>query len=175
MSDESKKQSVGNNTNAGTKNGPQEEVAPHTPEFDRMMERFQNEVDNFIDSLPRWRSWMRDFPILPSRQIMMASVDLEDRGKDFCITADLPGLSKEDVGIEVTDDSVIIRARKLQGSEDKNRNYLRKERTAQTFYRRLQLPERVNPDEAKASLTNGTLEITLPKREPKQTKTLTIT
>ncbi|MGD0203038.1 MAG: Hsp20 family protein [Candidatus Bathyarchaeia archaeon] len=45
---------------------------------------------------------------------------------------------------------------------------------AQTFYRRIQLPEKVKSDDAKASLNNGILEIMLPKKEPKETKKLTI-
>ena len=87
---------------------------------------------------------------------------------------DLPGFSKDDVEIEVTDDAVAISAEKTQTEEEKKKNYVRRERSAQTFYRRVQLPEEVKCDEAKASLNDGVLEITLPKKEPKETKKLKI-
>ena len=146
-------------------------------DFDKMMERFQREFEDFWEMPPRLRHWMRwrpGFPMMPFRETMIPSVDLEDRGKDFRLTVDLPGFNKENVEIEVADDSVTIQAKRTQAEEEKKRNYVRRERTAQTFYRRIQLPEKVRSDDAKASLNNGILEIILPKKEPKETKKLTI-
>ena len=111
---------------------------------------------------------------MPFRDTIMPSVDLEDRGKDFCLTVDLPGFSKENVEIEVSDDSVVIHAKKAVEEEEKRKNYVRRERAAQTFYRRVPLPEMVRSDDAKANLKNGTLEIMLPKKTPKESKKLAI-
>ena len=70
-----------------------------------MMERFQRDFDEFWATPPMWRRWMRmrqnGFPMMPFKG---ASVDVEDRGKDYRVTADLPGFSKEDVNIEVGND-----------------------------------------------------------------------
>ncbi|MGD0071703.1 MAG: Hsp20 family protein [Candidatus Bathyarchaeia archaeon] len=68
----------------------------------------------------------------------------------------------------------MVYAKRSEAEEEKKKNYVRRERTAQIFYRRIQLPEKVRSDDAKASLNNGILEITLPKKEPKETKKLTI-
>ena len=46
--------------------------------------------------------------------------------------------------------------------------YVRRERMAQTYYRKIMLPEEINSDDVKANLTDGLLEITLPKKEPKR-------
>ncbi len=156
------------------------EMAPYPTQrdFDRMMERFQREFDDFWEMPPRLRHWMRmprGFPMMPWREMAMPSVDLEDRGKDFCVSADLPGFSKEEVNIEVGEDYVTIQAKKSQSEEEKKKNYIRRERAAQTYYRRIQLPEKVVSDNAKASLNNGILEIILPKKEPKEAKKLPIT
>jgi HSP20 family protein len=86
----------------------------------------------------------------------------------------MPGFNKADVEIEVADDSVMIHAKRTQAEEEKKKNYVRRERAAQTYYRRVQLPEKVRSDDAKASLNNGILEIVLPNKEPKETKKLTI-
>jgi HSP20 family protein len=155
----------------------EEGIVPFQRDFDRMMERFQREFEDFWAMPPRWRQWMRarpGFPMMPFKQMMMPSVDVEDRGKDFRVTVDLPGFNKEDVNIEVGEDSVMIQAKKSRAEEEKQKNYVRRERMAQTFYRRIDLPEKVKSDDAKASLNNGILEIVLPKKEPKETKKLTI-
>ena len=152
----------------------EEGITPYQHDFDMMRERF----DNFWGMPPRWRQWMRGrygFPMMPMKSMMMPSVDVEDQGKDFCVTVDLPGFSKEDVNIEVGEESVLIHAKKSQAEEEKQKNYVRRERMTQKFYRRLDLPEKIKSDDAKASLNNGVLDIILPKKEPKETKKLTIT
>ncbi len=145
-------------------------------DFDRMMERFEHQFDDFWGlsrQIPK-RHWRRQFAMMPFRETM-PSVDLEDKGKEFCLTVDLPGFNKEDVNIEVTDDSVTIQANKNEAKEEKNRNYVRHERMTQSFYRKIALPEPIKSDEAKANLEKGTLEITLPKKEPKETKKIKVT
>ena len=155
------------------KKEPEEAVTPYQRDIDRMRERF----DDFWGMPLRWRQWMRGrygLPMMPFK-MTMPSVDVEDRGKDFCVTVDLPGFSKEDVNIEVGEASVVIHAKKSKEEEEKQKNYVRQERMAQTLYRRLDLPEKIKLDDAKASLNNGVLEIILPKKEPKETKKLAIT
>jgi HSP20 family protein len=159
-----------------------QEITPYSSsgiqqDFDKMMKSFQREFDDFWETPSQWgheMRWRHGFPMMPFRETMMPSVDLEDRGKDFRLTVDLPGFSKENVEIEVSDDSVVIHAKKAVEEEEKRKNYVRRERAAQTFYRRVPLPEMVRSDDAKANLNNGTLEITLPKKEPRETKKLAI-
>jgi HSP20 family protein len=145
-------------------------------DFNRMMERFQREFENLWEQPPRMRyeRFMRRRPMMPLRGAMMPSVDLEDRGKDFRLTVELPGFSKENVEIEVGEDSVLVHAKQMAAAEEKEKNYVRRERSAQTYYRRIQLPEGVKSDDAKANLNNGVLEVILPKKEPKETKKLKI-
>ncbi len=152
----------------------EEAVTPYQRDMDMMRERF----DDFWGMPPVWRHWMRNragSPMMMPFKMMMPSVDVEDRGKDFCVTVDLPGYSKQDVNIEVGEESVLIHAKKSVMDEEKEKNYVRRERTAQKFYRRIDLPEKIKSDDAKASLNNGVLEIILPKKEPKETKKLAIT
>lgn len=156
------------------------ELAPNAMQrdFDMMMERFQREFDDFWEMPPRLRQWMRappGFQMMPFKGVEMPRVDLEDRGKDFSVSAELPGFKKEDVNIEVGEDYVTIQAKKTQADEETKKNYIRRERTSQTYFRRIQLPEKVAADTAKASLNNGVLEIILPKKEPKETKKLPVT
>jgi HSP20 family protein len=87
----------------------------------------------------------------------------------------LPGFKKEDIQVELGEDSVTINAKRSQVEEERGKTYVRHERSAQTYYRQINLPEAIRSDQANAKLNEGILEITLPKKEPKETKKLAIT
>lgn len=145
-------------------------------QFEKMMEGFEKEFEDFWEMPPFYKHEhaRHRFPLAPFRETKSPSIDLEDRGKDYRLTVDLPGFSKNDIEVEVQDDSVMIRAQKARAEEEKKKNYVRRERVAQAFFRRMQLPEMVKSEQANANLNNGILEITLPKKSPKETKKLTI-
>lgn len=144
-------------------------------DFDSLMNRFQRDFEDFWDTSARFgremtskaRASMAPFTGMPS-------VDLEDEGKNFRLTVDMPGFKKEDVQVEVTDDMVTINAKRSYTADEQKKNYVRRERSAQTYYRRVPLPEAVRSDDANAKLNEGILEITLPKKTPKETKKLSI-
>jgi HSP20 family molecular chaperone IbpA len=113
-----------------------EGLAPYDRDFDLMMERFQREFDDFLSMPPMWKRWMHvrpGFPMMPFRHMMMPSVDVEDRGKDYRVTTDLPGFSKEDVNIEVSEDSVMIHAKKNMAEEEKQKNMCAKNEWLKRF------------------------------------------
>jgi HSP20 family protein len=162
------------------KKGGSEEVIPYASrdmsDFDKLFNRFQRDFEDFWgissrfgkDMSSRARASMAPFTGMPS-------VDIEDQGKNYRLTVDLPGFKKEDVQVEVTDDAVTINAKRSQAEDEQRKNYVRHERAAQTYFRKIQLPEMVRSDEANAALKDGLLEVTLPKKAPKETKKLIIT
>jgi HSP20 family protein len=141
-------------------------------DFDRMLDRVTRDFEDFFE-IPKHNTEARTMPW----RLGMPSVDIEDRGKDFLLTVDLPGFKKEDVNVEVTNEYVTIQTQKREAKEeeDKKRNFIRKERAFETYYRRVTLPQEVNSNEAQANLNDGILQITLPKKEPMEKKKLTIT
>jgi HSP20 family protein len=157
----------------------EEEMVPYQRDFDQMMDQFQREFDEFWRR-PGWGLGMRmrrhGYHMIPyAEQITMPSVDLEDQGKDYRLTVDLPGFRKEDVDVQVTDYSITVHAERTREKEEKQKNYLRQERSSQTYYRKIRFPEPVKSSDAKASLKDGILQVELPKKEPKETKKLAIT
>lgn len=101
-------------------------------------------------------------------------IDLEDRGKDFVLKAEMPGFKKEEIEIEVQEDSVEITGRVGWKYDKKAKGYVCKERACESFNRIVQLPEEVNTDAVTANLADGVLEIVLPKKSPRKTRKITL-
>jgi len=93
----------------------------------------------------------------------MAVVDLREEKDRYVVQADLPGMAKEDVSIEMDDETLHIYACKEQLSEESSEGYIRKERGRMCFFRQLPLPSDVDREGVKARLDNGVLEVSLPK------------
>ncbi len=88
-------------------------------------------------------------------------IETFQRGDQFVVRADLPGMRKEDVDIELTDDSVVIQGERREEHEEDREGYYRSERTYGSFYRVVPLPEGAISESAKASFNNGVLEVTI--------------
>lgn len=101
------------------------------------------------------------------------SVDVVEHGNDVVVTADMPGLTKEDIKIDVTSDNVLeISGQKKAEKEQKERQgFVRHERSYMGFYRAIRLPAPVDKSKAKATYNNGVLNVTLPMtKKPEERK-----
>ncbi|HLK10795.1 MAG TPA: Hsp20/alpha crystallin family protein [Candidatus Binatia bacterium] len=92
----------------------------------------------------------------------LPSLEVAERGGKLVVRADLPGLAKDDVRVEVRDDALCIEGERRQEREEKRKGLYRSERTYGRFYREVPLPEGVDPEQATASFKNGVLEVTMP-------------
>jgi HSP20 family protein len=99
-------------------------------------------------------------------QVREPLVDLIDKGSEFVVRAELPGVSKEDVDLTVTSDRIEIRARAERSREEKDEDYFYRERTYQALQRVLAFPEEVKADLASATLKDGIVAVRVPKKEP---------
>jgi HSP20 family protein len=100
-------------------------------------------------------------------------VDLADNGKEYVVKAELPGIKKEDLNIEITENNIEISGemRSEQKEEDKDKGFLKRERRYASFFRSLPLPEAVLTEKAEAELKDGVLTVKLPKAAPPEKKT----
>jgi HSP20 family protein len=95
-------------------------------------------------------------------------VDIKETDKDFLIHADLPGMKKEDIHMEVKDGILSISGERKQEKKTDTDKYHRVERSYGKFTRSFAIPEGVSEDQIHAKHDNGVLEVTFPKPAPKQ-------
>ncbi len=106
--------------------------------------------------------------------ILAPLVDVKDEGSELLVTTDLPGVEKDDVDLDVSDNMLTISAKRSSDKEEKDEGYLRRERTYSSFSRTVTLPNTVSAEGAKAKLENGVLTVTLPKLQIEENKKILI-
>jgi len=96
----------------------------------------------------------------------ITTINMIDTGKEFKITAEMPGVDKKDIEINVTPKNISICGETKTESNEKEKGWIRKERNYSTICRSMIFPEDVDPDKADAKLKDGILEITIGKKKP---------
>lgn len=123
----------------------------------------QQEIDRLFDGVSRNMA-----------TTAMPSMDISETDKVIEITAELPGLEKKDVEINVTDDLLTIRGEKKNEREEKNKEYHLIERSYGSFSRSVELPSGIKAEDIAAEIANGVLKVTVQKPAPKQAKQIEI-
>ena len=122
--------------------------------------------ENFLGRRPRlfwpWQTKETEFNT--------PSVDLYEEKDDIVVKAELPGLERDNIEVNLSDNRLTIKGEKKQEEEVKKENYYRSERSYGSFIRTLELPREVQTDKVKAAFKNGVLEIRLPKTEEAKKK-----
>jgi HSP20 family protein len=135
-----------------------------------LLERFADEIDGLFDDFGLGRSsltqpWRQDRSRPSERagaERWAPAVEVFQQNHDLIVRAELPGLKKEDVNIDVTEHDVIITGERRQEQETERNGVYRSERSYGSFYRAIPLPEGAMTDQAKATFNNGVLEIRMP-------------
>ncbi len=102
------------------------------------------------------------------------AVDIREGDKEITIKAELPGIKKEDVHIDVNDGVITLSGERKLEKEDKKENYHRIERSYGSFHRSFTLPSTVDVEKIKATYKDGILEATLPKTEEAKPKSIPV-
>jgi HSP20 family protein len=135
-----------------------------------MFRRLGREIDFLFDRFGLERSFFE-----PAETVWTPDVEMFRRDNAIVVRADVPGMSRNDLTIEITDGQLVLRGERKHEKEEKKEGYYRAERTYGTFYRTLPLPDGVKVEEAKAAIKDGVLEVTIPAPKIEETKrTLTI-
>jgi HSP20 family protein len=101
-------------------------------------------------------------------------IELFIEGDDLVVRAELPGMSKEDVKVECTDDEVTIQGERKMEKKEEHEGHYHTERRYGRFYRKINLPEGTKAENAKASFRDGILEIKLKAPQQAQSREIPI-
>ena len=118
-------------------------------------------VDNMISSIMN-DDWN---PKIIDNTTWNPAVDVEEKEKEYIISTDIPGLSKKDVKISMSNNVLSISGERKHDSDNNVDNYHYRERTIGTFSRSFNLPDTIAEDKVTANCKNGILIVTLPKKE----------
>jgi HSP20 family protein len=143
------------------------------PEINRLLDTFRDEFGGYLWDPFRGFEWPIEYE-LPTR---IPYVDVIDSGNEYVVKAELPGLKKESVEIEVGSNELSLTARSDMETEEKGKTYLHRERAFSIFRRRIGFGESIDIEKVSANMTEGILKIKLPKAEPipeKKTKKIAI-
>lgn len=102
------------------------------------------------------------------------AVDIYETPETIIMKADLPGLSREDIEIQIRDNTLSLRGERRFAKDVQQENYLRIERASGAFQRNFTLPATVQQDQIRATFRDGVLELTLPKAEEAKPKKIAI-
>lgn len=116
----------------------------------------ESEVDRFFDDF--WKVGEQHFS---------PAVDIKEEEKEYTIKAELPGLSKEDLRVEIRDGVLTIKGEKKGEKSERKNGYHYAERRYGSFSRSFTLPENATP-KIEANFLNGILTLTIPKSEEKR-------
>jgi|Deesub1362A_J573_1020465.scaffolds.fasta_scaffold00265_34 HSP20 family protein len=123
--------------------------------FDELR-RLREEIENVLYGLERSPLWEGEY-----REPLIDIVDADD---EVIITAELPGMRKEEVELTISDNVLTISAKREEEKSEEKENYLYRERVYSGYQRSIRLPVEVDEERAKATFNNGVLEVRIPKR-----------
>jgi HSP20 family protein len=144
-----------------------------TTALQRPETRFFDEMDRAFDALTH-QGWLQPFrglwpdwaPLAEGQDVQMPRIDLIDRKTEVLVRAEVPGIGKDDLTVELTGELLTIAGERKHEEKTEEGNVYRAEISRGSFLRTIRLPCEVNPDKVDAVFENGVLEVHLPKLEP---------
>ena len=137
------------------------------------------EMERHMDEMMRHPLMMRRRPLVwwrvPTEELgWTPSVEVYEKGDNFVVRAELPGMKKEELDISVLGDTLTIKGERKTESEVKEEDYYRCELCYGKFSRSVALPTAVEAGKVEANYENGILEITLPKAKEAKPKKIDV-
>ena len=146
------------------------EIEPYRPMgWASPIERMEEMFEDFFRR-PFGRTLWPELPRITEEMEPGVSVDIYEEGDNVIVKSDLPGMTKDDIEVNLTDDTITLSGEKKKEEKVEKKNYFRLERSYGSFRRSFALPAEVRTDKAKAVFKDGVLEIKVPKTEAAKKK-----
>lgn len=124
-----------------------------------MMRRMSEEMDRMFDRFFEEGPIGRAFQAEPGAAVWAPRIEAFQKEDRFIVRAELPGVKKDDVQVELTDDRLIVQGQRREEQEEEREGFYRSELSYGSFYRAIPLPEGVIAESAEATFRDGVLEI----------------
>ena len=131
-----------------------------------LIRRFSDEMDQAFENFGLWSQ--RRTQSGTTQTMWSPAIEVFQKEGNLVVRAELPGVNKDDVKIQVTDDGLVIQGERREEHDEKREGFYRSERSYGQFYRLIPLPNDINPDQVRADFNNGVLEITVPVPQAQQ-------
>ncbi len=138
------------------------------------MRRMRDWMDRMFEEVPYVGRRLPSETTGRALETVAPSVDVAEREDKLVIKADIPGVKKEDISVNVKGDMLEIGAERKEEKEEKGEGYVRRERTYGRYYRAIPLPVEVDAEKVNATFEDGVLSIEIPKVEGKEVKKIEI-
>ena len=123
-----------------------------------LMRQFTEEMDRIFGATPQAAG---------NGAAWAPAIEVKEKDGKLLLTAELPGVKKEDVKVHIDGDTLVVEGERKQEKEEKREGYYHSERTYGAFYRAIPLPEGAKVDQTAAQFNNGVLEVSVPIPEVK--------
>ena len=123
-----------------------------------LMKRLSDEMD---------RAFATFGPPATELEVWLPPIEVKEKKGFLIIALDLPGIPKDQVKVEVIEEALVIQGERKFVKEEKEEGFFRTERNYGKFYRSIPLPKGAKPEQIKAEMTNGVLEVVIPVPELK--------
>ncbi|MDI6744424.1 MAG: Hsp20/alpha crystallin family protein [Thermodesulfovibrionales bacterium] len=151
----------------GTKEVVKTEPARAISPLEEMEKRFEDFFRKPFSLIgPTWWPRLR----MPELEEITPTVDIYEEAGDVVIKADLPGMKKENIDVNISGDTVTISGEKKKEEKVEKKNYYSIERSYGSFKRTFRMPAEVQADKAKANFKDGVLELRVPRTEEAKKK-----
>jgi HSP20 family protein len=118
----------------------------------------------------RLAATQHDWPAKDAITAYRPQIDVSGDDRQYEITLDVPGLSENDLSIEISGDMLIVRGQKDETNEQQGKQFYSVERSYGAFQRTLSLPTDANADDIQANLKDGVLRLVIPREQSEQTE-----
>jgi HSP20 family protein len=139
------------------------------------MQRMADEMDRMFDDFALTRRWAKPLWRETAAGMWVPDIEVFQKNNELTIRADVPGLRREDVTVDITDTEVCVQGERKHEREEEREGYYRSERGYGSFCRVIPLPEGAIADQARATFKDGVLEITMPAPAATKRRRLEIT
>jgi HSP20 family protein len=143
------------------KSEPEAELSPY--------EALERRMEDFLRRPFSMMPWWAQGPSLAEE--LSPTVDIYEKGGEIVLRAEVPGIRKEDIHVDIKDRTLTIAGEKRKEEKTERKDYYRLESAYGSFVRTFTLPSEVQADKARASCKEGVLEIRIPKTEEAKSRT----